>query len=103
MVINANLAATDLPIAPTPQAGATGDDAAMRQAAKAFESVFVAEMLKHAKLNEAAGPFSGGQAEDTFRMLMTREYADQMAQSESFGLASAIYAELKQKAAANAE
>lgn len=89
-------------VARSESAGAAPNDAALKKAAIEFESVFLSEMLKHAKLTEAKGPFSGGSSEETYRMLLTREYADRLAESESFGLAEHIYRELKQKAAINA-
>ena len=79
------------------------DDSALREVARQFEQVFIAQMLKQAKLGEASGPFSGGHGEDAFKSFLIDEHAKALTQSESFGLADKIYAQLKEKARADAE
>lgn len=85
--------------APAPAA----DDAALREAAREFEQVFIAQMLKQAKLGEAGGAFTGGYGEDAFKSFMIDEYAEALTRAESFGLADKIYAQLKEKAGAHVE
>lgn len=91
--------------AKTPQAGAqaNAEDPALREAARQFEQVFIAQMLKQAKLGETSGSFTGGYGEDAFRSFMVDEYAEALTQSQSFGLADKIYAQLKEKADAHVE
>ena len=79
------------------------EDPALREAARRFEQVFIAQMLKQAKLGENNSSFSGGYGEDAFRSFMVDEYAAALTKAESFGLADQIYAQLKQKADADAE
>ncbi|MEL6979534.1 MAG: rod-binding protein [Pseudomonadota bacterium] len=74
-------------------------DAALRQAAQAFEQVFVAQMLQHAGIAEMKGPFSGGYGEDAFRSFLIDEYAAALSQNTNFGLADQIYAQLKERVA----
>lgn len=77
-------------------------EAKLREAAAQFESVFIAEMLKHAGLGKtpdslAGGAFTGGHGEQTFKSFLTREYADEIAEKGGFGLAEAIYQQLKRQ------
>lgn len=74
-------------------------DAALRQAAEAFESVFISEMLKHTGIADATGPFSAGFGEETFRHLLIREYSNEISAAGGFGLADKIYEELRGKVA----
>ncbi len=73
--------------------------AALREAAESFEMMFIAEMLKAAKVGETDGPFTGGFGEEAFRSFLVREYADAVAEQGGFGLAEQIYRELQQKVA----
>lgn len=79
------------------------EDPALREAARQFEQVFIAQMLKQAKLGENNGPFSGGYGEDAFKSFMIDEYAEAMTRAQSFGLADKIYSQLKEKALAHVE
>lgn len=76
-------------------------DAQLREAAKQFEIMFAAEMLKAAKVGETHGPFSGGYGEEAFRSFLVREYATSIAEQGTLGLATQIYQELKEKVAAH--
>ncbi len=59
-------------------------------AARAFEGMFVAEMLSQAGLGATTGAFGGGQGEAAFSSFLTRAYADSIAASGRFGLSEAI-------------
>lgn len=72
----------------------------LRAVAKQFESVFIAEMLKHTGLEEPAAlmgedSFTGGPGEAAFRSFLTREYADELSDNGALGLADTIYEQLK--------
>lgn len=82
-------------------AAQTGDDAALRAVAEKFETAFLAEMLKHAKLGEMNTEFSGGYGEDAFRSFLIDEYASKLSESTSIGLAERLYADLQRKVAAD--
>ena len=90
-------------LAALPSASRTSDDDALREVARQFEQVFVAQMLKQAKIADMSGPFSGGHGEEAFKSFLIDEYADALTQSESFGLADKIYSQLKEKAQAHAK
>lgn len=76
-------------------------DDALRAVAKEFETMFIAEMLKAAKVGETKGPFTGGHGEEAFRSFLVREYAGAISDQGGFGLADQLYQELKEKVAAN--
>jgi flagellar protein FlgJ len=73
---------------------------ALWETAQKFETVFVAQMLKQAKIGEHAGAFSGGYAADTYRSFLVDEYAKAATQSQSFGLAEALYKQMSEKVSA---
>ena len=83
--------------------GGDVDDAGLREAARQFEQVFIAEMLKQARIGENNSAFSGGHGEEAFRSFLVNGYAEQLSTAETFGLAEHIYAQLKEKADGNAE
>ena len=69
-------------------------DAAAWRAARSFEAVFIAEMMSHAGAADAGGALGsgdGGFAEQTFRSLLSREWAEDLADRGGVGLAEQIY------------
>lgn len=71
----------------------------LREAAVAFEAVFLAEMLSHAGMGATSGGvgdggFDGGAGEDAFASLLTREWATQLSEQGGIGLSDAIYRSL---------
>ncbi len=62
----------------------------MRAAAREFEAVFLAEMLRHAGLGAARESFGGGAGEAQFAPLLARAQADAMAEAGGLGLADRI-------------
>lgn len=86
------------PLPAAPNARAAGEDPSLREAAERFEQVFIGEMLKRSGLAETVGAFGGGYGEEAFKSFLIDEYAEQLSNRESFGLADHIYAQLKQKA-----
>ncbi len=75
--------------------------ASIGAAARAFEGLFVAEMLSQAGLGTNSGAFGGGEGEAAFSSFLTRAYADSIAASGRFGLSEAIARALSARAAAH--
>ena len=94
-------------ISPNPAPGPAGvspgadSDARLMRAARGFESVFVAEMLRSAGFGQARQAFGGGAGEEGFASFLLRAQADLIVQSGGFGLAERIYADLKRRGAGN--
>ena len=63
-------------------------------ASKAFEAIFVRQMLSAARKTDFGAPLLGGQALDTFRQMQDDRFADIAAESGAFGLAKIIEAQL---------
>jgi peptidoglycan hydrolase FlgJ len=83
---------------PRPLAVAPAFDAdAARETAKAFESAFLTEMLKHTGLNKTSQTMGGGAGEDAFSSFLTEEYAKKLTESGGIGLAEQIFNAIKQK------
>ena len=60
-------------------------------AAKEFEAVFIAQMLKPMfETVETDGPFGGGNAENIFRSMMVDEYGKIIAEQGGIGIADAL-------------
>ena len=83
-------------VATTPRPGS--DDAALRQAAEAFETAFLSEMLKSAGLGKTPDGFGGGQGEDQFASFLRDEQAKQMVKAGGIGLSQSIFEALKERA-----
>jgi Rod binding domain-containing protein len=94
MAANPLLSRLDGPDAPS--AGAD-THAAMREAAVAFEAVFLAQMLNHAGVAKTPEAFGGGAGEDVFRTHLIQEHARLMAEQGGIGLAEAIFGSLVQR------
>lgn len=79
-------------------AGATQPAPASRkvtEAAAAFESVFIAQMLETAwSTVPTDGPMGGGMGESVFRSLMIQDIGRQMADQGGIGLAPQVTSEL---------
>lgn len=68
----------------------------IHEKAKEFESVFIAESLKHAKIGMPKDPEIGGSLiTDTFDSFMNRALADSIMDQGGFGLAKHISDSLK--------
>ena len=82
-----------LPIQQTGDAGAKNHDLAKKihEKAKEFESIFIAESLKHANIGMPKDPEIGGSLiTDTFDSFMNRALADSIMDQGGFGLAEHI-------------
>ena len=64
-------------------------------AAKEFESVFLTNFLQSmfSGLSTEA-PFGGGHAEETWRSMLVKEYADEIVETGGIGIAESVYREL---------
>jgi len=62
----------------------------MRHTAKEFESVFLAEMLKHSGVGRMNEGFNGGPGEAAFTDMLTQEYAKEITRSGGVGLAEQV-------------
>ena len=72
---------------------------ALDQASQAFETVFLAEMLKHAGLGRMPEGLNGGVGEAAFSGLLTWEYAAEIARTGRTGLGDRIAESLRQRGA----
>jgi Rod binding domain-containing protein len=74
---------------------ASGDVEAIRQSSVEFESVFLSAML--APMFETLSteePFGGGEAESTWRGLLSEQYANSIAKSGGVGIADSVLQQL---------
>lgn len=77
------------------QAALSGKQEKAAEAAKDFEAVFIAEMLKPMfETIEVDDTFGGGHGEEVFRGLMVQEYGKMLSQKGGIGLATHIQAQL---------
>ncbi|MEM7745254.1 MAG: rod-binding protein [Pseudomonadota bacterium] len=88
---------TTRPTHPEPSAGPKSD-AELRSVALRFETAFVAEMLKHSGVGEMRDGFNGGAGEAAFSGLLTWEYAGEIAERGTMGIADKVYAALRERA-----
>jgi len=63
----------------------------LQRKARELESVFLAEMLRAAKLGESRQGFGGGAGEDAFAGLLVAEQARILAEGGGVGLAESIF------------
>lgn len=76
-------------------AAAGRNEAQVARAAKEFEGMFLAQMLKPIFEGlKTDGPFGGGQAEQTYRGLLVEEYGKAMAEAGGIGLADHVAREM---------
>lgn len=84
--------------------GAVGQDP-LREAAQSFEAAFLAEMLAHAGLGASrasestfgGGIGGGGPGEEAFSSLLTRAWADKMAEQGGIGLSERLFQSLAER------
>lgn len=82
-----------LPVS-VPELQITQNQIRMREVAKEFEAVFLAEMLKHAGLGEGRESFGGGAGEAAFHTMLADEQARHMVDAGGIGLADHIFESL---------
>jgi len=87
-----------LSIGPTPALPATNVSPAVAAKARAkaqdFEAVFLNSMFSQMFTNVNDGPFSGGQAANTWRSFLTEEYSKSFAKAGGVGIADHVYQQL---------
>ena len=77
---------------PTPlNQAAKARELELREVAKAFESTFLAEMLKASGLGKTRSEFGGGAGEDAFGSMMVDEQARLMTERGGIGLSEHIF------------
>ncbi len=85
------------PAAPRAAAQTPPPTEEMRAAGRAFESVFLAEMLKHTGLARPPEAYGGGAGEAQFAPMLVRAYADALAERGGVGLGARIADELARR------
>ena len=73
-------------------------DRALRERAREFEAVYLAEMLKHTGINAMPTSYGGGEGEEAFSSFLTQEYARLLAERGGIGLSERIFTALKTNA-----
>jgi Rod binding domain-containing protein len=71
----------------------------LREAAEAFEAVFLAEMLGHAGLGRPRRSFGGGAGEDAFASLLVHEQARLLSRRGGIGLAETLFEAMVERSA----
>ncbi|WOE74746.1 rod-binding protein [Parasphingorhabdus sp. SCSIO 66989] len=69
---------------------AKDDDAALRQAAEAFEAVFLRQMIGSMRSASLGEDLLGNDASEQFRDMADARLADSMAEQQSFGIAELL-------------
>lgn len=94
------------PIGPTPPrpplasqeiGAAPAAERAARETAQAFETAFLADMLKYSGVNQTPDSTGGGAGEDAFASFLTQEYARMISERGGIGLAEQIFNAIHQK------
>jgi len=75
----------------------TTDDTKLREAAKAMEASFLAEMLKSAGYGAPRESFGGGAGEEQYASFMVRAHAEQIVEAGGIGLAEHLFEALKER------
>ncbi len=78
-------------------AAAAAEEARLRKTAAAFESAFLAEMLKDAGVGKSPDGFGGGAGEDQFASFLREEQAKAMTARGGIGLSQVIYEAMKER------
>lgn len=82
----------------TPKAPKAGDQQALKEACKEFETILLEQMLNSMrKTINKSGLMQGGMAEDIFEDMLYEKYARKMSDSANLGLADMLYRQLSQK------
>ena len=66
----------------------------LRQAADAFEAIFVAQFIKTARAAKLADDVFGNQASDTYQSMLDDQYSRKLASSANLGIAEALVNQL---------
>lgn len=85
-----------LPAPAAPFSKPVKPDTPIAEAARAFEAVFISEMLKSAGLGQPIQGFGGGVGEEQFASLLVQKQAEQIVQSGGLGVSEMIFAALSE-------
>ncbi len=80
---------------PGPNPVSAPQDPGIKAAATAFESSFIAEMLKEAGAGKSRQTFGGGAGEQAFSSFLLSAEAEKIAQAGGFGLTERIMQSMK--------
>ena len=70
----------------------------LRESCKEMESLFVSQLLKEMRATiPKSGFIDGGNAEDIYTSMLDEQYAKEIAQNGSLGLAETLYRQLGEK------
>ncbi len=75
-------------------AGQAGSNPAIEEAAKEFESVFLAQMMEHMFAEVDFDPSSEGPGDDIYKSLLIDEYSKLMSRSGGIGVADHVKREM---------
>jgi flagellar protein FlgJ len=78
---------------PKPAGGTT--DAQLRDAAMAFEAVYLAEMLTNMGVAREPETFGGGFGAEAFRSFLNEAYAERFVRRGGTGIAEMVYRQLR--------
>lgn len=81
-------------LAPSHIPGPASGEAALREAARALEQTFLAEMLKTAGVAEPPTLTGGGAGEEAFAGFLVDAYAAELQRAGGLGLSESIFAAL---------
>jgi Rod binding domain-containing protein len=84
-----------------PRPDSAARDTTLRARAQELESVFLAEMLRHAGAARTPESFGGGTGEDQFASFLRQAQADAIVRKGGLGLAEALFESLKARADAD--
>lgn len=85
------------PVPAAPPQAEDRRDTQLREAARALEATFLAEMLRTAGLGKARDAFGGGVGEDQFSSFLVQAQAEEMVKAGGIGLAESLYEALKER------
>ena len=85
--------------AAAPQPGDTPEQQRLREAAQAFEAVFLRQMIGSMRQARLGEDLLGSDAADQFRDMADARLADTMAERESFGIAEMLLNQFQRRGA----
>ena len=81
-----------------PQPGDAREEQRLREAAQAFEAVFLRQMIGSMRQARLGEDLLGSEAADQFRDMADARLADTMAERESFGIAEMLLNQFQRRA-----
>lgn len=88
-------ASVDSTVAASIRGSNSSEDAALREATKDFESLFVKQMLNSMKKTiNKSGLLDGGMGQEIFEDMLYDEYAEKIAETANLGISDMMYQQL---------